>query len=123
MNDPLYSIWLIMLFGAADPRIHKVLRKYGSAGKAYEQISSGDHSALEQEQINSLGYVTLAKAEAVLGYCEKAGIGTVCLGDEGYPKALKEIFDPPVLLFYRGDLSCLLAPCITIVGAREATEY
>nr|WP_321399442.1 DNA-processing protein DprA [uncultured Desulfobacter sp.] len=46
----------------------------------------------------------------------------VVLTDPKYPDLLKEIPDPPALLFYDGTLD-LHAPCIAIVGSRNATRY
>lgn len=43
--------------------------------------------------------------------------------DDNYPNALKDIFDPPPLLFYKGDVNLLQAPQIAIVGTRKPSEY
>ena len=43
--------------------------------------------------------------------------------EEEYPAALKEIYNPPAVLFYQGDLSLLAAPSLAVVGSREATTY
>ena len=43
--------------------------------------------------------------------------------DKAYPAMLKEIYNPPVLLFYRGSPDCLKKRCIAAVGAREITPY
>lgn len=43
--------------------------------------------------------------------------------DEDYPDYLKEIYNPPIGLFYRGDISLLKTPCIAIVGSRDASFY
>lgn len=40
-------------------------------------------------------------------------------GDEDYPDLLKEIYDPPMVLYLKGNLSCLKKPCISIVGTRK----
>ena len=42
-------------------------------------------------------------------------------GDEIYPKALKEIVEPPTLIFAKGHLEHLNAPHLAIVGSRKAT--
>jgi DNA processing protein len=51
--------------------------------------------------------------------------GAQCLTfwDEDYPVHLKEIYDPPLILFYQGDLQVLQTPCIAIVGTRSPSEY
>lgn len=40
-----------------------------------------------------------------------------------YPNLLKDIYDPPILLFAKGDISLLSKPMLTIVGTRQMTEY
>ncbi|EGO7500957.1 DNA-protecting protein DprA [Enterococcus faecalis] len=43
--------------------------------------------------------------------------------DAVYPKLLREIYNPPAILFYRGNLQLLSRRKIGIVGARYATSY
>jgi len=45
------------------------------------------------------------------------------LSDPNYPSLLKEISDPPIVLYAKGNLSCLQNPKLAVVGARNATEY
>jgi DNA processing protein len=40
-----------------------------------------------------------------------------------YPKLLQEIYDPPVLLYVRGDVSVLSSHCLAMVGARKPSPY
>lgn len=53
----------------------------------------------------------------------------IALGDPGYPARLRELADPPEVLFARGSLAPAIAgghdlpPAIAIVGARDATAY
>lgn len=43
--------------------------------------------------------------------------------DPGYPAALKNIAQPPFLIYYRGALDCLQQFCIAVVGSRRPTSY
>jgi DNA processing protein len=43
--------------------------------------------------------------------------------DEGYPERLREIYDPPAVLYYTGRVQLLEGPAVSIVGAREPTPY
>ncbi|MCU1347539.1 MAG: protecting protein DprA [Acidobacteria bacterium] len=47
----------------------------------------------------------------------------VTLIDEEYPRQLREIIDPPLVLHYRGDLSLAGMPSIALVGSRHASPY
>src|SRR5690606_33761987 len=46
----------------------------------------------------------------------------ITLADPGYPTALFDTGDPPILLFVRGNPDLLQRPAIAVVGARNATE-
>ncbi len=52
----------------------------------------------------------------------KQGIGAIHLNEPGYPAMLREIADPPVLLFFDGSLQALQQRCVGVVGARRATR-
>lgn len=64
-----------------------------------------------------------AMAEEILGWVSKEGCQILLRGDLNYPKLLAEIFDPPLLLYSRGNLEALDAPMISIVGTRRPTPY
>ncbi len=51
------------------------------------------------------------------------GVSLVTLGSEFYPAHLAEIYDPPLVLYVRGDPRILLATGIAIVGTRHPTPY
>jgi DNA processing protein len=40
-----------------------------------------------------------------------------------YPQQLRQIYDPPVILYIRGNLELLAQPCIAVVGTRHPTPY
>ena len=52
----------------------------------------------------------------------KAGATFITTRDEGYPKLLKEIHDPPIGLYRKGDY-LFTQPCIAVVGSRRTTLY
>ena len=58
-----------------------------------------------------------------LRYMEHIGASAVFLGDADYPSALNALPDPPLLLFYRGDLGILDGECFAVVGTRAPTRY
>src|SRR2546422_2890058 len=54
---------------------------------------------------------------------ESVRSSAVAIVDAEYPPLLKEIIDPPLALFYRGDLSLLQKPLVAVVGSRRASPY
>ncbi|RLA53313.1 MAG: DNA-protecting protein DprA [Gammaproteobacteria bacterium] len=58
------------------------------------------------------------RPEAALAAC---GAQTIALSDERYPPLLRTIYDPPPLLYVRGDLSLLQEAQLAVVGSRRAS--
>ena len=52
-----------------------------------------------------------------------AGAAIIPFHDSRYPAMLREIYDPPLLLFARGRTELLATPMVAIVGSRRATPY
>jgi len=54
---------------------------------------------------------------------EKEGISLLTIKDKKYPKLLKEIYNPPFLLYIRGELKNEDEYAIAVVGARKSSDY
>lgn len=64
-----------------------------------------------------------AEAEIELARVREQGALLLTYSDQDYPERLREIFDPPPVLWVRGDASLLSRPAIAIVGTRHPTPY
>lgn len=53
----------------------------------------------------------------------RLGLNVVDREDPSYPAILKEIYDPPLVLYYRGDLSACARRSIAVVGSRHTSHY
>ncbi len=49
--------------------------------------------------------------------------GYPALGTAGYPPALSDDLDPPVVVFHQGDPEVVRGPRVAIVGTRRCTRY
>lgn len=54
---------------------------------------------------------------------EKLGVKILTYSDEAYPPLLRQIYDPPVLLWLMGNPAVLNTPSLAVVGTRRATRY
>lgn len=64
------------------------------------------------------------RADDIIEKSLKQDIKIVTYLDEEYPKRLKNITDPPTVLYYKGDINCLNEMnAVAIIGTREPTEY
>jgi DNA processing protein len=64
-----------------------------------------------------------SEAENLIEICAKKNINILTIFDDEYPANLRNIFDPPIVLYYKGKLSQEDKYSISIVGTRIATEY
>jgi DNA processing protein len=77
---------------------------------------------LESVQFIFGGHARRAADEQIDGLA-KTGAGFLTYSDDAYPERLREIFDPPVLLWIRGNAQMLAEPSIAVVGTRHPTPY
>jgi DNA processing protein len=71
-----------------------------------------------------IGWRQTIKIEELLAELNKHQIKTISLEEDLYPPLLKNIFQPPPLLFYQGELRAeLYERTLAVVGSRRATAY
>lgn len=79
---------------------------------------------LEEEITDALSSPDLLdRACREIDRLEKTGFSVLTIQDKHYPKRLREIFDPPLVLYYAGKMDTLSKPAVSIVGARRPTPY
>lgn len=62
-------------------------------------------------------------ANYLIDYCKNKNIKIISINNENYPETLKQIPDPPICLFYIGNLKILNKNNIAFVGTRRASAY
>lgn len=125
MDKYIYYIWLNFKGFTADFTARLV--EYFGSGKAVYEAEKEDFLGCEfvlPKHMEKLLDKSLKRAEAEYKRAIKMGVSFVCIEDEIYPKSLLNIYDPPVLLYAKGDVSLLERElCFCIVGSRECTAY
>ncbi len=110
------------------PKLWKVL--FAHYPSAYEIVrSTSGWPAVDPEQERALRGVAKScaaekwrpKAEVEYREAIKAGMEVVTWFDPRFPESLKNIEDPPCMLYVSGDVSLLKNPGVAVVGARECT--
>jgi DNA processing protein len=103
-----------------------LLNHFGSAG---EVLRAGRDELLQVERVGSklaaaiLDGKNSTAAHEEWAACWDLGVGLISLSDPAYPSPLKEIPDPPQLLYVRGTLSPADRLALGIVGSRRCTLY
>jgi len=79
---------------------------------------------LKENQIQSLLQPNQTQIDENLSWLDETSKRyIICFDDGRYPKQLKEISNPPLLLYCQGDISLLNNPQIALVGSRNCTPY
>lgn len=63
------------------------------------------------------------KVDSILEQTHKTGAELISIDDEYYPPLLRHIFDPPVLLWVKGNKEVLRSDGVAVVGTRRASKY
>ena len=122
MDNRVYWIWLQNAFGAGSPKPVQLVRRIGSAEKLYQGGTRlwSSFSFVSDKELAALNAYGAEQAAAALEYYLKLGQKVITPDDEDYPVLLKEIYNPPAVLYVQGDLSILSdAVSISIVGTRK----
>ena len=122
----VYWIWLAHRTGVSD-RMKAALLAYF---RDPEAVYFADEAALEQipeltaEARASLRDRDLGPSEKILEVCYQKHLGILTFQDAAYPSRLKNISDPPIVLYYKGQLPAFDSiPMIGVVGTRKASAY
>lgn len=124
-NNLVYWAWLSLAFGASSRRKWIVLEQFDNDVVAcYRALRDGETDMLSDAERRNVRSVTLEKAQEKLAECADKDIFVYGYESEGYPSKLRNISNPPAVLFSTGSLDFLNNRAIIgVVGARDASEY
>ena len=119
--------WLALTLtpGLAARLCARLLREFGSPECVFQASlkrleACGLPAAVAQAVFKKVAF---ARAEKELAAVRRVGAKLLNHTEPAYPQALLQIYDPPVLLYVRGDADCLNVPMVSIVGTRRPTLY
>jgi DNA processing protein len=122
-KDFLVSLSCFRPFGPVS--LKKLKNRFHSWEKAFnaspdELVGSGITEKIAAEFIEQREKII---PEKIIKELAEKEISTISIEESAYPKMLKNIFHPPFLLFYRGNISIANNPSLAVVGARKCTYY
>ena len=122
----IHKIGLTLIKSVGHVIAKSLLEHFGTAEAIFKATRK------ELLQIPGIGPVTadqilandaLKIAEEQLKFIKKHKVDVLFYTDDNYPKRLKNCFDAPVLLYYKGTADLNHGRIISVVGTRKATEY
>lgn len=110
--------------GVGTRTLWKIVERFGSGTRALRATPAdldavagrGSSAALSDPEMND-------RVRDAMDRCTRASIRVVTWRDGEYPARLRELCDPPPVLFARGRIELLARPAFTVVGCRRATGY
>lgn len=120
-----YWLWLQRALGEG-AFIKEIIDDFGGIENLYNanSIMLRMSSALTAKQINRLEITDIHDADEIIYSCQQNNWQIIDYDDERYPDRLKEIHNPPAVLYVDGDLPDIDSlVTIGIVGTRKASEY
>jgi DNA processing protein len=124
-EEELYWLALKLVPGLGTRTSAKLLERY----RTPQAIFRASRTELEAAGVSGAVAQSIASGitfEDAAGQHEKmaqAGAVLITFGDPRYPQLLREIFDPPVILFARGRVELLESLAVAVVGTRRPTPY
>ena len=126
LENKRYWIWLSLIKNLGSKRKLRLLELYKTPEEIYKLTKE------ELVNINGIGEaiakeIIISKNEKILNYhikyMKENNIKIININEREYPQALKEIYDPPISLYVKGNIEKLNNKNIGIVGCRECTTY
>lgn len=121
-----YWVWLSCIGNVRPLAKYRMVETLGGPEKVFfaeeEKLSSVD--GVMPGEAKRLMDKSMEKASRVLSFCEEHHITILTLQDAAYPERLRNISDPPVVLYIWGKLPPVdECAAIAVVGTRNATPY
>jgi len=127
MRTPeVYWIWLQQALNVACKEVAYLLEFFTSAKVFYEEGPEGWRSlgCFSEKQLKALRETSLEKAEAVYHDAVSRGYTVITPEQSRYPKSLRQLVDPPAVLYGKGELPDFdRVVAVAVVGTRTASPY
>ncbi len=122
-EDWRYWLALNRVSGVGSRTFISLLDVFGNPADVYSAgVSALRECRLGEQAIEQIREPDWNTVDADLEWLSQPDRALLCLTDTHYPERLKEIHDPPPLLFVHGDPQVLLTPQLAMVGSRNPTS-
>lgn len=125
MNNISYLLALHSIDGLGPIRLRAILDYFKDPKLAWQADSYQVRRLGIPQNVVELFLETRKKLEpeSYAKSIKDSGIKWITIFDENYPKLLSQIYDPPIVLYYKGEVKDWDEPAIAIVGTRKITGY
>jgi len=125
LSNELYWLALTLTPGLGPTRSKRLVDFFGSVESIFNaSLTELEAAGLPVQAAQAIGTgraMELAHDEAAK--VAAAEIQIISMDDAQYPPRLRQIYDPPLVLYVRGNVAAISLPGIAIVGTRHPTPY
>lgn len=125
-NELCYGIWLADAVSSNGRVYSQLCERFGGARGVFEYSFFGERTGgpVTRKMLRALKSKDLSDAENTVDYCVTNRISVLFCTDAAYPRLLREISDPPAVLYVMGNMPDFERfPATAVVGTRKMTEY
>jgi DNA processing protein len=119
--------WLALSLtaGLGTTKARRLVEHFGSVQEVFRaSLTELEATGIQTVSAQSLGTGrSLELAQEELARAVAAGVTLLVPDDPAYPGQLKQIYDPPLVLYVRGNAAAVALPGIALVGTRHPTPY
>lgn len=117
-------IWLATRRGVSARTAVELLQAFPDIESLYYARDYRPCRGLDERSLASLLDKSLEEANSILERCRETGISILTYADGAYPTRLRNISDPPMVLYYKGTLPEFDGEAaVAVVGTRKASIY
>lgn len=123
MNKEIW-LWILLVMLPHNERTMQLYEHYGSAKAAAEAIRDEKCLNLANDERCRANKIRTRDVNNIIDECRANDIRIITIEDEEYPWLLKQIYNPPVVLFVQGTLSGIENyASLAVVGTRHPSSY
>ena len=125
MERAMTEAALTLTPGLGPTRSRKLAEHLGGIQQVFEatltELEASGIPVVSAQALANGKSMELAQQEMVRA--ASAGVSCLCLEDAFYPARLKQIYDPPIIIYVRGNVEAVAQPGVAVVGTRHPTPY
>lgn len=125
-DNAKYWIWIVSALGYDNIKVKRLYELYTDISEFYD---GGEREwrfcgILSQRELEKLSETSIDNSQNVIDRCKQLNYSIICIDDTLFPNCLRNIEDPPALIYVNGHLPNLdNRLTIGVVGTRRATKY
>ena len=126
IEDKFYKVWLTLIEGLGIKKYLNLIKTFKTNKSIFNasKVELMKVKLIDENLCNSILDIEKRKmVNKYLKYMDLNHIDIISIQDEQYPTNLKQIYNPPICIYIKGNKNILNTVCIAIIGCRDCSNY